>query len=337
MLVGLTFDLRREWLDRGYTLEETAEFDSEETIAALENALQDLGYETERIGSAESLMRALTAGRSWDLVFNIAEGLYGFGREALVPCMLEARGIPCTFADPLGLTVTLHKAVTKRVVRDLGLPTPDFALVQSLQDVSCVALPFPVFAKPVAEGTGKGVSPASMIRDKKQLTATCARLLHEFKQPVLVESYLPGREFTVGVAGTGADARALAVMEVVLNDRAQPGAYTYENKAEYEDRVKYHLARDKAAHQAAALAVAAHQGLGLRDVSRVDIRLDAAENPAFMEVNPLPGLHPGHSDLPIMCALAGISYQELIAVIMTSARERVPSAVRPEERGRLCA
>ncbi|NCC25948.1 MAG: D-alanine--D-alanine ligase, partial [Deltaproteobacteria bacterium] len=218
MRLGLTYDLRQDWLDRGYSLEETAEFDREDTIEALERALHGLGFETERIGSAEALMRALALGQTWDMVFNIAEGLRGFGREALVPCLLEARGIPFTFAEPLGLTVTLHKAMTKRVVRDLGLPTPDFSLVETMADVAGVDLPWPLFAKPVAEGTGKGVTPISMIRTRKDLETACAFLLNEFHQPVLVETFLPGREFTVGVVGTGPRARALPVMEVVLVD-----------------------------------------------------------------------------------------------------------------------
>jgi D-alanine-D-alanine ligase len=327
MRLGLTYDLRQDWLDRGYSLEETAEFDREDTIEALEGALHGLGFETERVGSAEALMRALALGQSWDMVFNIVEGLHGFGREALAPCLLEARGIPYTFAEPLGLTVTLHKAMTKRVVRDLGLPTPDFCLVESMADVANVELPQPLFAKPVAEGTGKGVTPRSMIRTRKDLQAACAFLLYEFRQPVLVETYLPGREFTVGVVGTGHRARALPVMEVVLVDgKAEAGAYTYDNKALYEDRVHYRLVDDESARRSAEVAVAAHKGLGLRDISRVDLRLDAEGTPHFMEVNPLPGLHPGHSDLPIMCRLAGVAYRELIAMIMESALERAPAA-----------
>ena len=163
MKIGITYDLRKDYLVAGFGEEETAEFDSEETIAAIDRALQDLGYRTDRIGNIKSLTRRLAAGDSWDLVFNIAEGLRGFGREAQVPALLEAHEIQYTFSDPLVLSLTLHKGMAKRVVRDLTVPTPDFFLVENESDLAFIDLPFPLFAKPVAEGTGKGVDSASKI------------------------------------------------------------------------------------------------------------------------------------------------------------------------------
>ena len=132
MKVGITYDLREEYLCEGFSLEETAEFDKPDTIDSIEEALQLLGHETERIGHVRSLVARLAGGSRWDLVFNIAEGLSGFGREAQVPAVLDAYGIPYTFSDPLVLSLTLHKGMTKRVVRDLGIPTPGFAVVTAL-------------------------------------------------------------------------------------------------------------------------------------------------------------------------------------------------------------
>jgi D-alanine-D-alanine ligase len=323
MRVGLTYNLRQDYLDLGHSEKETAEFDSPVTIEAIEAALGGLGCEPERIGGIEALARALTQGQRWDLVFNIAEGLYGFGREAQVPALLDAWRIPYTFSEPLTLCLTLHKGLTKRVVRDLGLATPDFAVVESGADLDGLRLPYPLFAKPVAEGTSKGVSAASRIESPAELAATCARLLAEFQQPVLVETYLPGREFTVGLAGTGAKARVLGVVEVLLGDKAEPGAYSYDNKEHYEDRVRYALCDDAPARDAAALSLAAWRGLGCRDAGRVDVRLDAAGRASFIEVNPLPGLNPLRSDLPILCGLAHMSYPALIGAILDSARERM--------------
>ena len=161
MKIGITYDLRDDYLAEGYGEEETAEFDHPRTIAAIEEALQSLGYETERIGHIRALARRLVADERWDMVFNIAEGLRGFGREAQVPALLDAWNIPYTFSDPLLLSLTLHKGMTKRVIRDLGIPTPDFAVVETPEEIATVVLPFPLFAKPVAEGTGKGVTAAS--------------------------------------------------------------------------------------------------------------------------------------------------------------------------------
>lgn len=324
MNVGLVYDLRSEHLAAGLSEEETAEFDKEETIEALHLGLEALGFEVEAIGSARSLVSALARGRRWDLVFNIAEGLHGPGREALVPALLDAWRIPYTFSDPLVMALCLDKAACKRVVRDLGLPTPDFALVRTEKDVASVRLPYPVFAKPVAEGTGKGICAASRAADRKELAAVCRVLLRRFKQPVLVEEYLPGREFTVGVVGTGELARPLGVMEVALSRGAEPGAYSYSNKANFETLVEYLPVEGPLAEEAAQLALEVWRGLGCRDGGRVDIRLDAEGRANFLEVNPLAGLNPKISDLPILCSMNGVSYQDLLRMIVQSALERVP-------------
>jgi D-alanine-D-alanine ligase len=323
MLIGLTYDLRDEYLAEGYSDEETAEFDRRDTIDAIEQAIRAAGHATDRIGHARTLMRRLSQGERWDLVFNIAEGLYGFSREALVPALLEAHRVPCVFSDALVLALTLHKGMTKHVIRDLGLPTPDFAVISADADLADISLPFPAFAKPVAEGTGKGVTPASKICDQQELRAVCGRLLAAYQQPVLVETFLPGREFTVGIVGTGSEARALGALEVVLNDRAEHDVYSYTNKEFCEDLVEYRLVDDDMARQAERVALAAWRGLGCRDGGRVDLRADAAGMPNFIEVNPLAGLHPEHSDLPILATKIGMTYQALIEAILQSAMQRL--------------
>ncbi|RPJ12276.1 MAG: D-alanine--D-alanine ligase [Desulfobacteraceae bacterium] len=237
MLVGITYDLRDEYLEMGFGEEETAEFDRADTIDAIENALTGLGYRTERIGHVKKLVNCLSEGKRWDVVFNIAEGYHGIGREAQVPAILDAFEIPYTFSDPLVLSLTLNKAITKRVVRDLGIPTPDFALVEKLSDIDSVSLPFPLFAKPVAEGTGKGISDASKVGGKENLRAICLDLIDRFKQPVLLETYLPGREFTVGIIGTGDDGKVDGVIEVILNKKAEKEAYSTGMKKTYEENV----------------------------------------------------------------------------------------------------
>ncbi|MHB8770252.1 MAG: D-alanine--D-alanine ligase family protein [Syntrophales bacterium] len=323
MNIGITYDLRDDYLAEGYGEEETAEFDHPKTIAAIEGALIELGYTVDRIGHIRALAKRLVAGERWDLVFNIAEGLRGFGREAQVPALLDAYDIPYTFSDPLVLTLTLHKGMTKRIIRDLGIPTPAFAVVESPEEIAGVRLPFPLFAKPIAEGTGKGVTAASKIADRAELERVCRSLLNTFRQPVLVETFLPGREFTVGIIGTGAEAFAPAVLEVHFLEKAEREVYSYLNKEEWHGRIDYRLADDPMARLAEKTALAAWRGLGCRDGGRIDLRADADGIPQFMEVNPLAGLRPGHSDLPILCELAGMPYRELIAGIMRSALKRI--------------
>jgi D-alanine-D-alanine ligase len=323
MNIGITYDLRQDYLDLGYSAEETAEFDKKDTIDAIETTLQALGYKTDLIGNIWNLSRCLVRGDRWDMVFNIAEGLYGIGREAQVPALLDAYNIPYTFSDPLVLSLTLHKGMTKRIIRDQGLPTPDFVEIHSLADIDYVKLPYPLFVKPIAEGTGKGISASSKIHNETELITECQRLLTTFHQPVLVETYLPGREFTVGIVGTGQAAKALGVMEVLLGDNAESNAYSYHNKEYYLDRVQYQLVEGEIAQQAMKIAVAAWRGLGCRDAGRVDLRADSRGIPNFIEVNPLAGIHPVHSDLPILCRLLGIGYHYLFEMIMESALQRV--------------
>ena len=327
MRVGLTYDLREDYLAMGYGEEETAEFDRPDTIASIEGALQALGHETDRVGHVRALVTRLAAGDRWDLVFNIAEGLSGFGRESQVPALLEAYGIPFTFSDALVMALSLHKGMCKRVVRDLGLPTPAFAVIEDLGDLDGLDLPYPLFAKPVVEGTGKGVDTRSRADDPAALRAACAHLLHTFGQPVLVETFLPGREFTVGIVGTGDDAVVVGAMEIVLKREADAGIYSYETKEHSEELVEYPLAdpSDPLVAASYAIALAAWRGLGCRDGGRVDVRADAHGGPNFFEVNPLAGMHPAHSDLPILATLTGMPYVELIRRIVDSARARVRS------------
>jgi len=323
MKIGITYDLRDDYKAAGFTDEETAEFDSVETITAIDATLREMGFTTERIGNIRMLAPRLVSGERWDFVFNIAEGLRGFGREAQIPALLEAWDIPCAFSDPLVLALTLHKGMTKRVIRDLGIPTPDFAVVETAAEVAALNLAFPLFAKPVAEGTGKGITPASKIEGSNQLARVCSELLTTFRQPVLVETFLPGREFTVGIIGTGADAYVPAVMEVLFTENAQQDIYSYANKEEWQGRIEYRLAEDEAAIAAAKTALAAWRGLGCRDGGRVDLRADSNGVPNFIELNPLAGLRPGHSDLPILCELAGMPYRELISGIVRSVLRRL--------------
>ena len=247
---GLTYDLRQDYLAMGYGEEATAEFDSPRTIEGLETALCALGFAVERIGHVKALAARLVAGERWDFIFNICEGVAGLGREAQVPCLLDAYAIPYVFSDPLTNALTLDKAMAKKVLLHDGVPTAPFALIAHPSEAAAVTLPFPVFAKPVAEGSGKGVGPASLVRSPADLEKVAAALIAEFRQPVLVEAYLPGREFTVGITGEGAAARAIGVMEVIEDDEVTEGGYGYDNKQNWEGKIGFELVDDAEARAA---------------------------------------------------------------------------------------
>jgi len=323
MIIGLTYDLRIDYLKSGYSEEDVAEFDSEETINSLEETIRGLGYQTDRIGNIYALISRLAAGDKWDLVFNFAEGLYGRCRESQVPALLEAYQIGYTFSDPLVCDITLDKSFAKRIVRDAGLATPKFKVIESLEDVRDMSLHYPLFAKPLAEGTGKGIDQNSQIESPDQLRRVCENLLKRYSQPVLVEEFLPGREFTAAILGNGQDARLLGIMEIIIpkDDKA---IYSFDAKERCDELVKYRPCPPGELYkQIERLALDSFRVLQCRDTARVDIRCDAKGIPCFLEINPMPGLHPHHSDLPMIATQEGMSYRDLIGTIISNALKRL--------------
>jgi D-alanine-D-alanine ligase len=320
--IGLCYDLKTDYLTAGFTAEQVMELDDEETVAGLAAGLAANGHRVERIGRGVELARRLVAGERWDIVFNLAEGVRGRSREAQVPALCEMFDQPYTFSDPLTCAVTLDKPLAKRLVRDHGFPTAPFAVVASIADAEAVDLEPPFFVKPAAEGSSKGVTGQSRVASRDELRTVCADLLQSFAQPVLVESYLPGREMTVGIVGNDGGARIVGIMEVLFKDGSD-GDYTALNKAEYETRIEYRLLDgEPLARRAREVALGTYHALSCRDVARVDLRCDAAGEPCFLEINPLPGMHPVRSDLPIMSRLAGIPYPELLGSIVEASGQR---------------
>jgi D-alanine-D-alanine ligase len=320
MRIGLTYDLRSWYLERGYTMDETAEFDKEETVAALEETLGHLGYETERIGNIFELVQKLAAGLRWDMVFNIAEGLYGDGRESAVPALLDQYRIPYVFSGPVVMGVSLNKYLARLVVEAAGVPVSPGIIVASAADLEQVSsLKYPLFVKPVAEGTGKGITTRSLVRDNESLASLVTGLLVGYNQPVLIEEYLPGREFTVGVTGNGADAAVTGGMEVICRDNLP---YSVEVKENYENYVQYRLYDEDLRAECDAIALGAWRALGAVDAGRVDMKADRNGRMCFIEVNPLAGLNPVHSDLPMLSRFNGMDFKTLIGLIMDSAKRR---------------
>lgn len=319
MRIGLVYDLIDDYLAEGYTEEEAAEFDSPFTIQSIENALRANGHAVERVGSMKKLTQALAEGRRWDLVFNIAEGMYGIGREAQVPAILDAYRIPYTFSHTDVMVVCMNKALAKTVVRVAGVNTADYAVAGRTGDAARVNLPYPLFVKPVAEGTSKGVSEKSCVRDRAELEAACADILARFQQPALIETFLPGREFTVGILGSGDRTRVIGVMEITMQATGDQTCYSYRNKVEGHEIMT--LCADADARAAGELAVAAWSALGCRGAGRVDVRFDAKGEPSFIEANPLAGLRPDYSELTVLAAQAGMTYESLIGAIVDEAAQ----------------
>jgi D-alanine-D-alanine ligase len=300
-------------------MEDTAEFDKQDTVDAIDIALKKMGFETEAVGNCFQLIDELSAGKRWDLVFNIAEGLYGDGRESVVPAILDQYRIPYVFSGPVILGVSLNKYLTRLIVSAAGVPVSPGFLISDKSDAERCELRYPLFIKPVSEGTGKGITEKSLVRSADELKSMAVYLLERFQQPALVEEYLPGREFTVGIAGSGENATALGGMEIECRDNLP---YSVEFKENYQLFCKYSPMDEEFAEECKTVALKAWIALGAVDGGRVDVKADRNGKICFIEVNPLAGLHPVHSDLPILSRMSGIEYQTLLEMIMNSALKR---------------
>lgn len=319
MKVGLTYDLRSWYLDRGFSMEETAEFDKQETVDALLDALRLMGHEAIPIGNAFQLIEALAAGQKWDLVFNIAEGLYGDGRESVVPAILDQYRIPYVFSGPVIMGISLNKHLAKMLVESAGVPVSPGCLISKISQITDCKLSYPLFIKPVSEGTGKGITAKSLVNTPAEMESIVKWILSEFNQPALVEEYLPGREFTVGVVGHGDDAIAIGGMEVITKDNLP---YSVEVKENYQNYCSYKPLDADIAEECKKVALGAWKALDAVDAGRVDVKADRHGRICFIEANPLAGLNPVHSDLPILARMYGIEYQQLLEMIVKAATKR---------------
>ena len=320
MKVGLTYDLRSWYIDRGYSMDETAEFDKQETVDALANSLKLMGHETEPVGNIFQLVDALAAGKKWDIVFNIAEGLYGDGRESVVPAILDQYKIPYVFSGPVIMGLSLNKHLAKLVVAAAGVPVSPGYLVSELKDLDKCNLNYPLFVKPVSEGTGKGITEKSLVNTPDELEKMVSWILSEFNQSALVEEYLPGREFTVGIVGYGQEAHAIGGMEVMTINNLP---YSVEVKENYQNYCTYKPLDADITDECKSVALKAWKALDAVDAGRIDLKADRNGNICFIEANPLAGLNPVHSDLPILARMYGIEYQTLLEMIMQAAVRRI--------------
>ncbi len=323
--VGITYNLRKDFSSRkDLPTDSFEEFDSEETIDAIREVLQNDGHQVFKLGGGIDLLDRLRS-LSLDIVFNIAEGMGGRNREAHIPALLEFLNIPYTGSDPLTLSLTLDKAMAKKVVSSEGVPTPGFKKIETLNDLQNLNLHYPLFVKLCYEGSSKGVRLDSKISDPAHLREKVTWLLETYDSPVLVEEFVNGPEFTVGIIGNS-EPMVLGVMQIEIKGSPPEDAiYSLEIKREWEEKVRYHcppLISVELKNRIEEVALRAYRALDCRDVSRVDIRVGSDGVPYFLEINPLPGLSPVYGDLPIMARHMGWEYSRLVKTIFQHALQR---------------
>ena len=338
--VAVTYNLKRIVPKQADDDDSEAEYDSPKTVQALGDAIASYGHDVVYVEATPEFASLITAAQV-DLVFNIAEGIIGRNREAQVPSILELLGIPYTGSDPATLSLTLDKALSKKILIQAGVPTPKFFVMRTAKERFPKDMSFPVLIKPIAEGSSKGVMPDSVVENEDRLRELAAVLLAKYKQPMLVEEYLPGREFTLGLLGETRP-KVLPPMEIVyLNPEARHPVYTFEHKLSENKEIRYDTPANVDAKLLRELERVARNAfilLGCRDVARIDLRLNRVGKPYFIECNPLPGLTPGWSDLCLIAQSAGMDYRTLIGEIMAPAlrryREKLKqngTSARPDE------
>ena len=323
--VGITYNLRKDFsASEQEPIDALEEFDSEETIDAIGGVLEEEGCEVIKLGGDIRLLDRLRQSPP-DIVFNIAEGLRGRNREAHIPALLEFLGIPYTGSDPLTLSLTLDKAMAKRIVASECIPTPSFKKVERGDDLKGLHLRYPLFVKLCYEGSSKGIRLDSRVLDPSLLEEKVNWLLGNYGPPLLVEEFVRGPEFTVGILGNE-DPYVLGVMQIEIKGvPPEEAVYSLEVKRDWEERVRYHCPPPIGPgllNKIEEVALRSYRVLGCRDVSRVDIRVGEDGIPYFLEVNPLPGLSPVYGDLPIMAKRMGWEYAELVRAIFRHALKR---------------
>lgn len=326
LVCGFTYDAKSDYaLLPDDPPDKYAEFDSDKTINEIATALESSGNKIVRIGHGKNLVSRILAGEKWDIIFNICEGLKGRCREAQVPAILELYEIPYVGSDPLTMALTLDKALAKEIVRYHGLLTSNFICIKSLDELSPknFKLHFPLIVKPSQEGTSKGLSKESFVRNFTQMKKRAEWLFKTYQQPVIIEEFIVGYEFTVAIVGND-EPEVLPPVQVAIKGETDLGEEFYTHARVESTDIKYICPAEidkQLEKKICDLAVATYKVLGCRDLSRIDIRVDYNANPYFLECNPLPNL--GSIDVfPLVAKATNRTYNELICDILNAGLKR---------------
>jgi len=337
MRVGLAYNMKREEVDGGQEppdsprVDAQAEWDAPETIAAIQNALEQ-NHEVVPIDAAQDAYSVFIETQP-DIVFNMAEGVSGPCREGYIPSILEHLRIPYTASDPLTLNICLDKSRTKEILAYHNLPISRFRVV-SERNFSFNTLHYPLMVKPLYEGSSIGIRNDSLVKTRQEMRERVSWLLDNYSEPALVEEFLPGREFTVAIIGNGNEARVLPIVEILFDSlpKGVNPIYSYEAKWVWDQssnplkifECPAKLNEDLQS-QIEDICLKAYSILRCRDWCRIDVRLDASNRPHILELNPLPGVLPSPEDnscFPKAARAAGMEYDQLINAVLDIACKR---------------
>lgn len=333
--VGITYNVKHNKRDEepnrpsigspSEPLDNEAEYDDMTTIMAIKEVLERRNCRVSLLEADQELPVKLVEHKP-DIVFNIAEGFYGRGREAQVPALLNFYRIPYTGSDETTLCIALDKALTKRILSTYRIKTPKGQVITKEQNRVAGTFRFPAIVKPNAEGSSKGISDAAIVTNRKELKELVLQDISLYQQDMLVEEYIGGREFTVGILGNGKDIHVFPPMEITYLHPNNPyNIYSYQVKQNYKEFVRYECPARISPEMEAEMTGTAKkifQALSCRDFARIDFRLSPEGELYFIEINPLPGLAPGYSDFPMIAEFNGMDYHSLVWNVLQSALKR---------------
>ena len=321
--VGITFDTREDF---SFVSEEVEDWDAEFAVSTavqdIAHALEDLGHEVQFIGSGRALLGSLwKVEDSVDIIFNIAEGYFGRGREAQIPATLELAGIPYVGSDSSALALALNKWHTKILAASSGVRTPEFCLVRESGDLKRWKSGYPAIAKLCYEGSSKGLRPDSLAQTPRDLERSVEYLLRAYRQPVIVEEFIEGRELDVPIIGTS-PTKAFGVVEITLDGKANLGRRFLTSKIIKDDAYGFSYPIDEPfVAEAEKSSLSVYNVLDCRDFGRVDMRIDEDGRAYFLEINPYPFLGK-HSSFNEIAEKSGLGYKNMIGMILESALKR---------------
>ncbi|HXF54649.1 MAG TPA: methyltransferase domain-containing protein [Hyphomicrobiaceae bacterium] len=312
-----------------------------ETIRKLKDALSELsGYRFRYLDNHTTLERDL-AGLRTDLVLNLCDE--GFNNDAFkelhVPAMLDVLGLPYTGAGAAALAACYDKGLVRAVAQSLDVPVPLETYVRPGDQGATLPSVFPAMLKPNYGDSSEGITKEAVVRNTRALLDYLEKLRAQFpKRPILVQEYLTGPEYSVGLIGNPDQGlRALPILEVDYSqlDPQLPRILGYESKWEpdspYWKQIRYVEANlpDHIQSQLIEYAARLFERLGCRDYARFDMRADAKGEIKLLEVNPNPGWC-WDGKLNIMAGFAGMRYSELLRQILQAAEERLGIVAKPQ-------
>lgn len=323
LVVALTYNLKKN--ENKLNEDDDAELDDLDTVNGIKLALEAAGCEVILLEATSRIVNTIQD-QNIDIVFNFAEGLKGRGRESQIPALLNMLSIPFTGSDETTLGVALDKSLAKRIVAYENIKTPKFQIFFTGKENLNKKLKYPLIVKPNAEGSSKGIIDTSIARNDEELYLLVNRIIVNYNEPALVEEYIDGREFTVGLLGNGDDLEVLPIMEINFDGIDGTGFYSYNVKKNSETLTSYTCPANLSAKEEKMIknfAKKIFDCLECKDVARIDLRMSSIDNrPYFIEINPLPGLIDGFSDLTLIWRSMGRNYKDLISRILNEALKR---------------